>query len=119
MAYDEDLADRIRDLLGPLPGLHEQKMFGGLAFMLHGNMCVGVHGPDMIARLATDDGERALAEPGVRMMDITGRPMAGWLFIAPEVTGDDGTLRDWVERCVAFASSLPPKAKGSKPERSS
>ncbi|HYJ60247.1 MAG TPA: TfoX/Sxy family protein [Actinomycetota bacterium] len=115
MAVDEELAGRIRDLVGPLAGVTEQRMFGGLAFMLDGNMCVGVHGEDMIARLSAAEGERALAEPHVRMMDVTGRPMTGWLFVGPEATSTDEELADWVDRCVTYASSLPPKgAKGKR-----
>jgi len=75
MAYDEGLATRIREVLGERPGLAEKQMFGGLAFLVHGNMACGVRGDDLIVRVAADTAEAALAEPGTRPFDLTGRPM--------------------------------------------
>jgi len=109
MAYDEELAERVRDLLAPNPDVSERRMFGGIAFMVAGNMCCGVLGEDLIVRLGHDDAERALAEPGARVFDFTGRPAKGMLYVAPEGTGSDEGLHGWVEAAVAHASSLPPK----------
>ena len=104
MAYDEVLADRVRELCG----LPEKKMFGGIAFLLNGNMAVGVHGDDLIVRVAKADHEALLGEPGARPFDVTGKPMAGWLMVSGEVLDDD-VLGTWVERGTAYAGSLPPK----------
>jgi TfoX/Sxy family transcriptional regulator of competence genes len=108
MAFDEALAERIRDRLGDAVGINEKKMFGGLAFLTDGNMTVGVHGGDLIARIAPDDTDRALAEPGVRPFDITGRPMRGWILVAGGVL-DDGVLDSWIRRARTFVATLPPK----------
>ncbi len=109
MAYNEELADRVRDALGARENLTERKMFGGIGFMLSGNMATGVIRDDLIIRLDPEEGERALDEPGVRMFDLTGRPMTGWLLVGPEATASDEGLRAWVDRGAAFAESLPPK----------
>jgi TfoX/Sxy family transcriptional regulator of competence genes len=108
MAFDEALAERIRNRLGDAVGINEKKMFGGLAFLTDGNMTVGVHGGDLIARIAPDDTDRALAEPGVRPFDITGRPMRGWILVAGGVL-DDGVLDSWIRRARTFVATLPPK----------
>lgn len=109
MAYDEKLAAGVRDLIGDRPGVAEKKMFGGLAFLLNGNMAVGVHGDELIVRLTIEAAEAALGEPGTRPFDITGRPMKGWLMVGftDRSTVDD--VERWVERSFAFASSLPGK----------
>jgi len=110
MAYDETLATRIRDLLGGREGVQEKKMFGGIAFLLHGNMACGVNGTDMIVRIAPDDTDDALVQPGVRMFDLSGgRPMKGWIMVATEATAKAKDLRRWVDRGTAYAASLPPK----------
>lgn len=104
MAYDETLADRVRDLTG----LPDKKMFGGIAFLLSGTtMAVAVLGDDLLVRVGPDRDD-LLAEPGVRLMDMGGRTMAGWLLVAGE-TLDDDVLRTWVDRGVTYAASLPPK----------
>jgi TfoX/Sxy family transcriptional regulator of competence genes len=108
MAYDEHLAERVRQFL-PDEGVVGKQMFGGLAFLLNGNMSVGVLGEELIVRLGAEEGARALAEPHVRVMDFTGRPMKGWVIVGPAATADDGALAGWVERGIAFAASLPPK----------
>jgi hypothetical protein len=110
MAYDEGLATRVRDTIGDRPGLAENRMFGGLAFLLHGNMACGVRGDDLIIRLAADAVESVKDEPGVRPFDLTGRPMEGWLLVAADGHAGDDDLRRWVDRGVAYAASLPPKA---------
>jgi TfoX/Sxy family transcriptional regulator of competence genes len=111
MAFDERLADRMREILGPQPDLSEKRMFGGLAFLVAGKMSVGVIGEDLIVRLSPEEAESALAEEGVRPFDFTGRPMKGWVFVGPEVTEDDSNLAEWVEAGVAYASSLPAKQR--------
>jgi hypothetical protein len=110
MAFDENLAARIRNALGKRTGLTEKRMFGGLAFLLRGNMCVGVHGNDMIVRLAPDETDAALAERHTRVFDLTGRPMKGWVLVEPEGLTSNSALEEWVERAVSFAGSLPAKA---------
>ena len=109
MAYDEALATRVRESLGENPEINERKMFGGIAFMLSGNMAVGVSKDDLMVRIDPDDQDEALAQPGVRLFDMTGRPMKGWILVAPEATEDDTDLLRWVEAGLDFAGSLPPK----------
>ena len=113
MAYDEELAARVREL-AERSGMREQKMFGGIGFMLGGNMCCGVHGQDLIDRLAAEESDEALRDPSVRRMDITGRPMKGWLFVSADGTRTERALRSWVERAADFAGSLPKKTKTKK-----
>ena len=108
MAYDEALAERIRERLRDAAGVAEKKMFGGLAFLSYGNMTVGVHGDDLIARIDPATTDTALGEPGVRQFDITGRPMRGWILVAGEVL-DDGVLDRWIEQARGYVASLPPK----------
>lgn len=84
-------------------------MFGGIAFMLAGNMAVGVLGEDLIVRLEREDAERALTEPGVREFDFTGRPAKGIVFVSPAQTTEESSLSDWVEAGADYAASLPPK----------
>ena len=109
MAYDEGLATRVRDVLGDRPGLAEKRMFGGLAFLLHGNMACGVRGDDLIVRVAAEVADAAQGEPGTRPFDLTGRPMKGWLLVDAGGDAEDEDLRRWVDRGVAYASSLPAK----------
>ena len=109
MAYDEGLAARVREVLGAQPGLAEKQMFGGLAFLLHGNMACGVRGEDLIVRVAADAADAALGEPGVRPFDLTGRPMKGWLMVSPDGHAEDDDLRRWIDRGLDHAGSLPPK----------
>jgi TfoX/Sxy family transcriptional regulator of competence genes len=109
MAYDEGLATRVRDVLGEQPGLAEKKMFGGLAFLLNGNMTCGVRGDDLIVRVAADTADAVRDEPGIRPFDLTGRPMKGWLLVDADGHAEDDDLRRWVARAVAHATSLPPK----------
>ena len=109
MAYSEDVAWRVRDHLGGRPDLREQKMFGGIAFMLAGNMCVGVLGDSLMARVGPAQYGEALTQPHARPMDFTGRAMRGFVYVDPEGFTDDADLEAWLERCVRFAESLPPK----------
>lgn len=113
MAYDEKLAARLRDRLAPEAGLTEKKMFGGVGFMLNGNMCCGVHGEALIVRLAAEGTAAALRQPHTRPFDLTGRPMAGWVLVDPPGTATRAALEKWVRLSVAFASALPPKLPGT------
>jgi TfoX/Sxy family transcriptional regulator of competence genes len=110
MAYDEELADRIRDALGDRDEVEERKMFGGLAFMVAGHMAVGVVGAELMVRLGEERATAALDEEHVRPMDFTGRPMHTMVYVAPEGIADRAALDGWVHRGVSFAESLPPKA---------
>lgn len=108
MAYDEQLAGRVRDVFGPDPDLSERKMFGGLAFMLHGHMCCGIVGDDLMLRLGPDAAESALRKPHVRPVDFTGRPMRGMVYLAQ--AGLRGrALRAWLEKAQDHARSMPSK----------
>jgi TfoX N-terminal domain len=109
MAYDERLAERIRRVVPGDVSVRERKMFGGLAFMLDGHMACGVMGPDLMLRIGLGRSERALAEAHVRRMDFTGKPLKGFVYVAPEGVGSEETLRRWVEQAAAFAATLPPK----------
>ncbi len=109
MAYDEGLAQRIRDRLASTGGITERAMFGGLSFLLNGNMAVGVVGEELCVRVGKDRHDALLAEPGARVMDFTGKPMRGWLFVGTDGCEADDDLAAWVGRGVAFAGSLPPK----------
>ncbi len=109
MAYDEELAGRIRGLLADRTDVVEKKMFGGLTFMVRGHMACGVHKDTLMVRLGEDAAELALAEPHVREMDITGRPMRGFLFVEPDGVRTDGDVERWVRRAVAFNETKPPK----------
>ena len=108
MAYDEALAERIRERVQGAAGITEKKMFGCLAFMTHGNMTVGVSGDDLIVRISPDDTDAALAQPGVRIFDLSGRPMRGWIMVAGESVDDD-VLDRWVAQSSTFVASLPPR----------
>ncbi len=109
MAYDEGLAQRVTEVLGDRPDLVEKKMFGGVGFMLRGNMTCGVIGEDLIVRVGPEGYDAALARPHARPFDFTGRPMTGWVTVGPDGYEADADLEAWVERGVAFARSLPPK----------
>lgn len=118
MAYDEELAERVRAALDDVKGVAEIKMFGGLCFTVGGNMAVGVSHDDLLVRTSPDDGDAALGEPGVRLMEIGSRTSRGFLSVAPEATETERKLHVWVDRGVAFAASLPPKKpKPKKPKK--
>jgi hypothetical protein len=105
---DDALAARIRPLLAGAAGVVEKKMFGGLAFLVHGNMSVGVHGSELIVRIDPAETDDALEQAGVRVFDLTGRPMKGWLLVSGKALAGRA-LASWVSRGVAYARSLPPK----------
>jgi hypothetical protein len=109
MAFDNALAERIRKRLGKRSGFTEKKMFGGIAFLLNGNMCVGVHGNELIVRLDPEQSNKALSEPHTRRFDLTGRPMKGWILVQPGGLASDGDLDKWIDTSTRFAGSLPKK----------
>jgi hypothetical protein len=113
MAYNETLAARVRQVL-PDEGIEEMKMFGGLAFMLGGNMVCGITKDDLMVRVGPDNHDAALERAGARPMDFAGRPMRGMVFVDPAGYESDTKLNEWVELALAFGASLPPKqAKAS------
>jgi hypothetical protein len=109
MGYDQKLADRVRELLHELEGYSEREMFGGVGFILHGNMYCGVNGQDLIVRVSPEAYNRALLKQHVRVFDITGRPMRGWVVIDAGGVETDDALKAWVEHGSCFAQSLPAK----------
>jgi TfoX/Sxy family transcriptional regulator of competence genes len=119
MAYPSAQPERVREVLGKRPGLVEKEMFGGIAFLLGGKMCVGVHGEDLIVRVEPEKTAALLRELGAKPFDLSGsRTPSGWLMVTPAGYRTDAALRAWVARGVAFALSLPAKgAKKTKPSR--
>jgi TfoX/Sxy family transcriptional regulator of competence genes len=109
MAFSESLAQRSRDALARRKNIEEKKMFGGIGFLLNGNMLVGVWKDSLIVRLGPDDGDEALKEPHVREFDITGRAMKGWVLVDPEGIEDDDSLSGWIQRAIKFVAKLPAK----------
>ncbi len=109
MAYSEELAERIRDVIDGRPGVVERKMFGGIAWMVNGNMACGIIGDDLMVRLDRDDAEAAQAEEHVGPMEFTGRPMRGFILVGAEGIEGDADLGRWVDAGADFAESLPPK----------
>ncbi|MCG2767558.1 MAG: TfoX/Sxy family protein [Anaerolineae bacterium] len=109
MAYDEEVVKRVREIMRDTPGFSERKMFGGVGFMLHGNMAGGVNKDDLIVRVGPDGYEDALSQPHARFFDMTGRPMKGWVAVGPSGYESDQDLAGWVRRGTEFALSLPPK----------
>lgn len=110
MAYDEDLADRIRMATQDRDDLSERKMFGGLAFLVSGHMAVAASGQGgLMVRIHPEESETLVSEPGVDRFEMHGRAMDGWLHVAPDVLGSESQLDRWVALGVEFASTLPPK----------
>jgi TfoX/Sxy family transcriptional regulator of competence genes len=109
MPFSERLAQRVRKQLVGQGGLAEKKMFGGLAFLINGNMSVGVLGEELVVRVDPAETDAALKEPGARPFDVTGRPMKGWLMVGGAGIKDERSLAKWTGRGVAYASSLPKK----------
>jgi TfoX N-terminal domain len=109
MVYSKSLAARIRQVVGNRPGVVEKKMFGGVGFMLGGNMLVGIWQTSLIARLGSEQGAQALEEPHVREFDITGRAMKGWVMVEPDGIENDGQLGRWIDRAIEFVETLPAK----------
>ncbi len=109
MAFSEDLASRIREILDDEKNVDERKMFGGLAFMVDDHMCCGVTGDDLMLRLGEEGAQRAVEKPHVRPMDFTGRPLKGYVFVGPPAVKTEAMLRRWVEQARDFVRTLPPK----------
>ena len=109
MAFDEGLAQRLRDCFGDVPDVVEKLMFGGLTFMVRGNMCVGIIKDDLMVRVGKEQSAEALGRPHARPMDFTGRPMDGYVYVARDGYASDEELRDWVGRGLAYALTLKPK----------
>ena len=119
MAYDEEMAGRIRAVLSDHPladdlDWDEIRMFGGLCFMVNGHMTCGVTTGAVMVRVGKENYEEALTQPHAREMDFTGRPLTGMVYVAPEGLKGTGALRKWVERGVRFTASLPPKKTTAK-----
>ena len=109
MAYNQGLADKVRSDLDRFNGVSERAMFGGIAFMVDGNMAVGVTGDDLMVRVGQDSHDQALSLPGVETMSMGEREMKGWVLVTPDAMGSEDALTRWVDRGVAYARSLPPK----------
>lgn len=110
MPYDEDLANRLRELLAEESAVTERKMFGGLAFLLHGNMSVSASGRGgLLARIDPADTDAALGRPHTTLMNTGGRTMEGWIRVAPEGIATKRELSAWVRRSVSYVKTLPPK----------
>src|SRR5262245_47595338 len=109
MPYSESLAERIRQRLGHRKGIEEKKMFGGVGFLLNGNMLGGVWQASLTARIGPEQHGAALEEPNVREFDITGRPMKGWIMVEPDGIESDKQLSGWIERAQSFVERLPVK----------
>jgi TfoX/Sxy family transcriptional regulator of competence genes len=110
MPYDQNLAKRIRTVLEQYPGFVEKKMFGGIGFILRGNMACGVQGNDLIVRVGVENNASALSQPFVRpFMAMPGKPMAGWILVTPEGIATIQDLQHWVKLGIEYASTLPEK----------
>ena len=109
MAYDDELAERIRIVLNRRRGVTEKKMFGGLAFLLNGNMCCGVIKKDLVLRLGEGGAAKALGKPYAREMDFTGKPLKSMVYISPAGYRTEAQLRRWVAEGVDYVKSLPSK----------
>jgi TfoX/Sxy family transcriptional regulator of competence genes len=109
MAYDEALAERVRAALASEPAITEQKMFGGIGFMLRGNLCCGVLKDRLLVRVGPEGHDTAVAQPGVEPMVMGGRSSRGFVVVDQNVLDTESTLAEWVRRGLEFAGSLPPK----------
>ncbi len=111
MAFNEALAERIRRGLARKKGVEEKKLFGCIAFLLYGNVVVGVWKDSLIVRLGPEGGDEALLEPHVKEFDITGRAMKGWVVVEPRSIDGDDELSGWIQRAAKFVETLPAKEK--------
>jgi hypothetical protein len=111
MAYNPVLANRLRELLAAKRGITEREMFGGIAFLSRGYMFVGIVGDTLMARVGPAYYDKALARKHVRVMDFTGKPMQGYVFVDPPGLKTNSALQDWTLRCYDFVQTLPPKKK--------
>ena len=115
MAFDEDLAARVRERLARTKGIEEKKMFGGIAFMIRGHMSVGIVKDALMVRVGADEHEKLLRRPHARPMDFTGRPLKGFLFVDSPGLESDTDLERWIAHGVDYAASIP--AKGARVRR--
>ncbi len=115
MAYDEKLVERIRKAFPAGSKAVEKKMFGGVAFLLDGKMTVGVLGDELIARVPPEENDALVRRPHARQFDYTGRPMKGWIYIAPAGLKTPASLKGWIETAVGFARALPAKTPKKRP----
>ncbi len=109
MTLDEALIERIRPMLSRRKGYSEKRMFGGVCFMINGNMCIGTWKGSLVVRLDRKNHDKTLAYPHTRPCDITGRTMRGWALVEPAGIASDDDLKTWVVRAVRFAQTLPAK----------
>ncbi|MEO7496339.1 MAG: TfoX/Sxy family protein [Massilia sp.] len=109
MAFDTLLAQRVRDVLAHHSDITERKMFGGLAFLVRGKMFIGIRNASLMARVGPERHVDALAMPGVRVMDFTGRPMKGYVYIDPPAIAENTDLKAWVQWCLQYVERLPEK----------
>lgn len=109
MAYDPGLAERIAEFIGLRPDMEEKKMFGGIVWMMNGNMCVGVWRDYLIVRVGVEGAQGIVDHPGVSAMDFTGKPMKGWAKVAPDGVADDDELGHFIGLAETFVGTLPPK----------
>lgn len=109
MAYDEGLATRVRDFFQGDPNVTEKKMFGGLCYLQSGHMVCGITNDTFMARVGPDQYEECLKMEYAREMDFTGKPMKGFVFVSPEGIAEDEDLDGWINRCLGFVNTLPPK----------
>ena len=109
MAYDEGVAQRVREIMEDIPGVTEKKMFGGIAFMVNGNMCSGVVKSELMMRVGADGYENALQQPHAREMDFTGKPMKGFVYVSEKGFETDEDLQGWIDRACQFVATLPVK----------
>ncbi|MBX7168060.1 MAG: TfoX/Sxy family protein [Pirellulales bacterium] len=117
MAYDAQLAARVDRVLTADDGFESRRMFGGIGYLLRGNMCVGVYQDTLIVRVGPDAYEAALAEPEVRKFDITGKPLRGWVMLTRRGVASEAALRRWIGRALSFVEHLPPKGLAQKSPR--
>jgi TfoX/Sxy family transcriptional regulator of competence genes len=114
MAYDEGLAERIRAVLEDERGITEKRMFGGIAFLLHGHMFIGIAKNEFMVRVGPERHEECLKQPHVRPMDFTGKPMVGYVYVAPAGIAEEDDLERWVRLGAKFVATLPAKKKDPK-----
>jgi TfoX/Sxy family transcriptional regulator of competence genes len=109
MPMDESIADKIRAEVNNYPDVVEKRMFGGIGFIVNGNMACGVNGSDLIVRVGPEQSKPALDRPYTKVFDMTGRPMLGWIKIAPDGFASEQDLKNWIKQGMEFALTLPPK----------
>jgi len=109
MAYDEGLLERLRDVMSDIPGVSEKKMFGGMCILVNGNMCCGIVNDILMVRVGPDQYLQCLELESAREMDFTGKPLRGMVYVDPEGLAEDVDLKAWVDRCMNFMNTLPPK----------